>query len=576
MSAEKIEKLKKGLTNSQIPETLKDKIREQIKRLEAEIKTDESMSATEIKKEIDKIEEKVDDSIEVVEKKQEEQKEKEEEKIIAKKTTARKPRTTKTVATKPSTAKPSQTRKPKATAMTLAKEIRKEGESWSSARARASKMMKDKTTTTSKDVESELDKLIKLVRGKKNKAKLSGISGTNIKRDSARKAKPRGRRISKDGNVYYENRENRTDRLAPNYPKNSPYLEDGGYLTDPNFGTFQAGVYAKGGAITNERLHVNKGEDYEVRYSRPILRRTGYKGNRNFALGGTVVTDLAGNTGGGNLGLNPNAPLDGFSNTSDTGLVGETGALSSGEMFARGGSLNTIKNKYLKNEDENMHSENVVLLAENFGDVQDLKEAKRILALHRKEGSLSMVNGRKRELLHRNLISRARAEMQKEAIEFKNGGNYEQGGGLPNGVSQPYMITEALGNPAQHFKNGGDLFENYEEQPEELSEIVDYYMNKFDDGDYDYQDSQNFLNEVEEVGYTFDYGLDNEPYNLRPIENKMNHGGAMHDYKKMEDNYARGGGIRTKNGREYPIGRNWTNDHKHLNQDEDYKVNYRR
>ena len=171
MSAEKIEKLKKGLTNSQIPETLKQKIREQIIRLEAEMKSDEGMTATEVKKEVTKIEKKVDDSVEVVEKKIEQEKEKMEEKVEVKKTTTRKPRTTRTVAKKPTTRKPSQTSKPKPTAMTLAKEIRKEGESWNDARARASKMMKEKTKSTSKDVESELDKLIKLVRGEKRLSK---------------------------------------------------------------------------------------------------------------------------------------------------------------------------------------------------------------------------------------------------------------------------------------------------------------------------------------------------------------------------------------------------------------------
>ena len=46
----------------------------------------------------------------------------------------------------------------------------------------------------------------------------------------------------------------------------------------------------------------------------------------------------------------------------------------------------------------------------------------------------------------------------------------------------------------------------------------------------------------------------------------------MHDYEKMEDNYARGGGIRTVNGREYPTGRNWTNDHRQHNKAQDYEV----
>jgi len=396
-----------------------------------------------------------------------------------------------------SKAKSSQTRKPKRTAMSLAKEIRKEGESWNEARARASKMMKEDSKDLSKTVESELDKLSKLVKSQKERQKLSGLSGTNIKRDASRKAKPKGRRISKDGNVYYENRDNRTDRLAPNYPKNSPFLAEGGYLTDPTFGNFQNQVfenggdvdaftlrmvksngmqpaevikedanvrYKRGGSVTNERRYVNKDQDYEVRYSKPILRRKGYQGKRDFdgggrvesltkelyrlqrelnssrlgtyregdvsqeamdrkkerevklarfneilkelretdtkfELGGTVVTDLAGHTGGGDAGFNAGSPLSGFSNTAYTGLVGETGAMSSGEMFMNGG-------------------------------------------------------------------------------------------GLPSGSEQSYMITESFGNPAQH--------------------------------------------------------------------------------------YARGGGVRRVGNREYSYGRNWTNDHKHINKGEDHEVKYTR
>jgi hypothetical protein len=90
----------------------------------------------------------------------------------------------------------------------------------------------------------------------------------------------------------------------------------------------------------------------------------------------------------------------------------------------------------------------------------------------------------------------------------------------------------------RRFGEGGDLFENYDKQPKELAEIVDFYMNKFNDGDYDYKDSKNFLNEVEAIGYTFDYGLDNEPYNLRPIR-KMATGGGISKFEKLSYNVAK-------------------------------------
>ena len=149
-----------------------------------------------------------------------------------------------------------------------------------------------------------------------------------------------------------------------------------------------------------------------------------------------MATDLAGHTGGGDAGLNAGMPLDGFSNTSYTGLVGETGAMSSGEMFAKGGSVNSKfdLSGYKK-----------------FRTFNDLEEAKEYVDMDRKK------------------YSRA-----KESVVIKEGnkfqvwvipasgietGNrvYEAGGGLPSGSSQSYMITEALGNPAQHFAKGGGV-----------------------------------------------------------------------------------------------------------------------
>jgi len=46
-------------------------------------------------------------------------------------------------------------------------------------------------------------------------------------------------------------------------------------------------MFAKGGR-TNERRHVNKAEDYEVRYAKSRPARKGYLGKRNFAEGGGV------------------------------------------------------------------------------------------------------------------------------------------------------------------------------------------------------------------------------------------------------------------------------------------------
>jgi len=56
----------------------------------------------------------------------------------------------------------------------------------------------------------------------------------------------------------------------------------------------------------------------------------------------------------------------------------ETGAVK----VARKLNPSQVYKKYLKNEDCNAHSENVVLLAESFGTQEDILISKNILALH--------------------------------------------------------------------------------------------------------------------------------------------------------------------------------------------------
>ena len=102
----------------------------------------------------------------------------------------------------------------------------------------------------------------------------------------------------------------------------------------------------------------------------------------------------------------------------------------------------------------------------------------------------------------------------------------------------------------RNFEVGGDLFENYKEQPAELSKIVNFYMNKFDDGDYNYEDSKNFLKEVEAIGYTFDYGLDNQPYDLRPLR-KMAKGGGVSKSMQSKKMFFGGGLKKTSTLKKY-------------------------
>jgi hypothetical protein len=182
---------------------------------------------------------------------------------------------------------PKKEAKGKRNIFSIAKEIRKADESWDEAKNRAKKIMEDEKKDTTKKMKTETDKLLAFIKRRKE---LDGLSGTSIKKDSKIEALPKGRRVSKKGwknqhgeseggKVYYENRDNRTDRLAPNF-------EDKIYL-------------AEGGTII-----------------------------------GTPETPL-----GRDLGIDY------------TGLVGETGAMSSGEMFADGGGVyakgGELKGKFL-------------------------------------------------------------------------------------------------------------------------------------------------------------------------------------------------------------------------------------
>jgi hypothetical protein len=72
-----------------------------------------------------------------------------------------------------------------------------------------------------------------------------------------------------------------------------------------------------------------------------------------------------------------------------------------------------------------------------------------------------------------------------------------------------------------YMANGGetdgvDLFEDYEDQPQEVTAILSKY--ELEDNDYDVLEE--LLAELKEIGYTFEYGLDGEPYDLRKIGQK--------------------------------------------------------
>lgn len=97
------------------------------------------------------------------------------------------------------------------------------------------------------------------------KKSIKSASSRSIERDSKRKALPAGKRISGDGNVYYENRDNRSDRNAPNFPKNKPYLKGGGE-TDTI-----ASVIFYANNSNNGKIKTNLGDKTLIAFRRMIL-----------------------------------------------------------------------------------------------------------------------------------------------------------------------------------------------------------------------------------------------------------------------------------------------------------------
>ena len=103
------------------------------------------------------------------------------------------------------------------------------------------------------------------------------------------------------------------------------------------------------------------------------------------------------------------------------------------------------------------------------------------------------------------------------------------------------------------FADGGnteklqDLFVDFDSQPEELRAITEKYGEMYMSDSMDYSDTRDFLDEVEAIGYTFNYGLDSEPYGLRKKGVKLSElEGYEEDDDEDGDMFADGGSTAKK------------------------------
>ena len=100
---------------------------------------------------------------------------------------------------------------------------------------------------------------------------------------------------------------------------------------------------------------------------------------------------------------------------------------------------------------------------------------------------------------------------------------------------EPKMARIMFEDEMFEYENGGriDLFEDYENIPAKIKNILDKYSEKYGVGsEMDYKESAKMLKEVEAFDYTFNYGLDNEPYGLRPKGVKIS---ELRDYEDFDD-----------------------------------------
>ncbi|MCT4329551.1 JAB domain-containing protein [Elizabethkingia meningoseptica] len=67
--------------------------------------------------------------------------------------------------------------------------------------------------------------------------------------------------------------------------------------------------------------------------------------------------------------------------------------------------------------------------------------------------------------------------------------------------------------------NTSDIIDGFENIPEELEVVMEKWQQKIENG-LDYEDCANFQKDCEDIGYTFDYGLDSVPFDLRKIDLK--------------------------------------------------------
>lgn len=81
-----------------------------------------------------------------------------------------------------------------------------------------------------------------------------------------------------------------------------------------------------------------------------------------------------------------------------------------------------------------------------------------------------------------------------------------------------------------------DLFEYHQQQPRKVKRIIKKFEKKLING-MSYKEIALFLGELEKINYTFEYGLNGEPYALRHKSISLNHVYGFSDCINVHDDY---------------------------------------
>ena len=455
----------------------------------------------------------------------------------------------------------------------VAKDIREEGEPMIRARKRAkkalteikevakeTKQMESKGTLTKSKILAEIKKLNKVFAN-------LGVdivveSADDLFRDATRTALPKGRRVSKNGKEYYESRPNRSDSLQgtaiypklklaeggsvkKNYPLPASEVQKIKELEDYLEKTYDIDIYAVGSNKAREKYMVIGGK---IIFSSDNLSPLIFEGSRTASeysyfplLFLRIQKDIK-----EKFGFDSQVNSRRIAIMIDDSVrkdVDEMSKLKVGDMVRIDPNYESIysyknaevvrvmpDNKTYEVKIKNKNGNEYVKFERDelfkFGDKLS-ESVKRGIERKFAEGGMIQKGDKVRVLVG---SFKGRLAVVETIVNVDNEDFYLLKFTYRDGRKDFFVYPK---ESVKKYAKGGmvDLFEDYENIPEKVAVILDSYKDEFGE-DMDYQDTQNMLNEIEAVGYTFDYYLDNVPYGLRPIGTPLS---ALQGYEDEED-----------------------------------------